>query len=292
MSSPRRRYGAIDDSHDGAVAGALAAAAVPMLVAATMPDLTAAQRSIPLAVGVVFLAAAARHAHRAMQTMRRVRTEMQRAATEWPELCRNLAAATVAGLDLGTILHQLGYHEAATQRRLARSARRWAGSVRRHELTEPVPAASPTVPGPFVKRLARRVRLDLSEPSLPANPLVRILAGSLIAAICALELCLLRSRLTAWFLFGFTLGVAMLLTGIEAQLRRVRQRREIDRARFSWHLLGTAMAAAAAAGDSLVGVLQQHGYRSFEVRQWLLRHFEDRQSGSTETVRPPVPGLS
>lgn len=263
-----------------------------MLAAATMPDLTPAQRAIPLAVGVVFLVAAAGHAHRALQTMRRVRAELQRASTEWPQLCRSLAAATVAGLDLGTILHQLGYHEAATQRRLARSARRWAGSVRRHELAEPVPVASPAVPGPFAKRFVRRVRLDLSEPPLPANPLVRILAGSLIAAICAIELCLLRSRLTAWFLFGFTMGVAMLLTGIEAQLRRVRQRREIDRARFSWHQLGTAMAAAAAAGDSLVGVLQQHGYRSFEVRQWLLRHFEDRQPEMNQPVRPPVPGRS
>ena len=127
---------------------------------------------------------------------------------------------------------------------------------------------------------------------MPANPLVLILAGSLIAGICALELCLLRSRLAAWFLFGLTMGVTMLLTGIEAHLRRVRQRREIDRARYSWHQLGTAMAAAAAAGDSLVGVLQQHGYRSFEVRQWLLRHFEDQQSGSMQRVRPAVPGRS
>jgi hypothetical protein len=284
MRSPRRRHsGAIDDSHDGAVAGALAAAAVPLLVAAAMPDLPATQRSIPLAVGVLFVLAAAKHARRALQTLRRVRAELHRAATEWPTLCRSLAAATVAGLDLSTILHQLGYHEPATQRRLGRSARRWAGSVQLRNEVRPGPAAGTPVLGPFAKRFVRRVRLDLAEPPLPAHPLARIFVGSFLTATCGLELWLMRSRLIAWFLFGAMMGLGMLLGGIAAQLRRVRQRREIDRARGAWDQLGTAMAEAAAAGDSLVELLLQQGYRSFEVRQWLLRHFENQR---LEDVQP------
>lgn len=68
--------------------------------------------------------------------------------------------------------------------------------------------------------------------------------------------------------------LGLLVGGIESEVRRVRQRREVERALREWDQLAAAAAATRAAGGSLVELLQSRGYRVYEVRQWLLRHLE------------------
>lgn len=260
-------------AHDGALAGAFGVVAVPLLWAVVGLPLGDVQRAVCGVAAAPFAVAAGVHGWRALATRRRVRRELRRAAAEWPTLCRELAAASRAGIDLHPLLQQLGYHEQATQRRLARSARRWSAKLWRHEAV--VHAAAPTAP-PVVAAVVvpRRVRLALDEPPLRENPSLRLVAGALLTVVCVLVMMHAGTRLWGWFLFGAAAGIGMFVGGFEAQRRRVRQQLEIDRALREWEQLATQAAVVLADGGSLVELLQRAGYRDYDVRQWLLRHLE------------------
>lgn len=123
---------------------------------------------------------------------------------------------------------------------------------------------------------ARTSRIPSSftgQSSIFRDPEARLVVG-VLTVLGILVVMPSSGRAFGWLLAGLAVGVAWLASGIEGVRRRSRRRREVARAHAEWAELCRAIAAASHAGGSPAQVLQQRGYRDYELRKRIVQVIE------------------
>lgn len=69
---------------------------------------------------------------------------------------------------------------------------------------------------------------------------------------------------------GIVFGVAMFLTALQDRPRKRRLEAEVDRALHEWDDLCRAVGAARGRRENIAVLLQERGYREFNVRRWIM----------------------
>jgi hypothetical protein len=240
---------------------------VPALLAVWLAELPKALALSWGGAGFVFTLAGLALSLAVLRTRRGVDRELQRAAAEWPVLCRELAPVVAAGGDVDAVLAARGYRESLTRRFLVRRLHR---EYQRDLLRVGSPPAvrTPGLPVPRAPVAVARLALDLHDLPFERDPAARVWVGIGITLL-SLAFCTRDTRLWAWGEFGLFAGLMTLAVGLQDYVRLRRQRREVARAMAEWRTLRDELAVVQANAGNLALELQRRGYRSYEVRRWL-----------------------